>query len=201
MASVVLIDDHPVFAEGMMSLLKRIDGISDIEAFPNTAAFFGASQANQRPDLILLDLYIDGDPCWSDLRELAHNRPKVRVAVVSGSPEPNDVHQAFEHGAIGFVPKSVESDTMERAIGLLLRGETYVPATILNTRPTSGAQLTDRQVQVVELVMRGRTNQEIASELGLAVSTVKVHLGAVMRKLGVKNRTELSSSPALRHLR
>ena len=111
-----------------------------------------------------------------------------------------DVRAAFEKGAIGFIPKSAPADTIQRAVQVLLDGGSYVPTAAMSIAPLNDVRLTERQLDVLRVTVQGLTNKEIGQELGLSVSTVKVHLNAIMRVLNVRNRTELATNDQVKRL-
>lgn len=202
MRDIVLIDDHPVFMEGMRSLLLSLEIVDEVKVFDSIDAFIQHPDSKWTPNLVLLDLYLLSAPCWDGLRKLTHSPHSHRTAIVSASEDPADVRMAFEKGAIGFIPKSASPEAIKRAVQVLLDGGTYVPLNTMTATVTapSDVRLTERQIDVLRVTVKGLTNKEIARELGLSVSTVKVHLNAIMRVLNVRNRTELANSDTVRRL-
>ena len=124
--------------------------------------------------------------------------------MLSSSEKPSDVRRALAAGALGYVPKSANSDTLMAALHLVLAGEVYVPPLLLDEppRPIAGARvrsdpargLTERQFDALRLLARGLTNKEIALELELSEKTVKIHVGAIFKALGVVNRAQAAEA-------
>ena len=200
MSEVVLIDDHPVFMEGMRGLLSGLPSIATVDVFETVDDFLEHFEEASQPRLILLDLYFFGTPCWDGLTQLLEMPGSLRVGVVSASEDPADVRSVFEKGAIGFIPKSATAEVIQHAVQILLDGGTYVPIGAIQSASANDVRLTERQIDVLRVTARGLTNKEIAAELGLSVSTVKVHLNAIMRILNVRNRTELANLDHVRRL-
>ncbi len=126
------------------------------------------------------------------------------MIVLSSSEDADDVRRALAAGALGYVPKSAPPRTLLSALQLVLAGDVYVPPLLLGTPPLSArgvsaaadgqARLTERQVDVLRLVCRGASNKEIARELALSDKTVKAHVTAIFRALGVVNRTQAATA-------
>jgi DNA-binding NarL/FixJ family response regulator len=145
-------------------------------------------------DLILLDLNIsgaDGLTSLADIQKFWQNTP---VVVVTASERQSDIDRALAAGAASFIPKTVSSDVMISALTRVAKGETYVPdsARIETSGPPSykRATMTDRQMDILRLLAVGKTNRQIGSQLDIVENTVRVHLSAIFKNLGVKTRTE-----------
>jgi DNA-binding NarL/FixJ family response regulator len=161
----------------------------------------------KHPDLslILLDINLPDRDGFSALSELRDRYPTIAIIILSASDDQDTVKRAFGLGALGFIPKTMEPEVMLNAIQLVLSGNLYIPSEILDRKePTSprpsnklsarGFQddfgLTDRQVEVLGLLMKGKSNKVIARTLNMAVPTVKNHITAVLKALKVTSRTE-----------
>ena len=150
-------------------------------------------------DLVLLDLAMPGMDGLAGLRTLRARRPALPVVILSASEEALDVRRAIESGAMGFIPKASSSGVMLGALRLVLSGGVYLPPAYLErsragmtpiTAPSADTLgLTARQHDVLRLLGQGQSNKEIARVLGLAEGTVKLHISAILRALGVANRT------------
>ena len=204
--NILAIDDHELFRSGLRHLLQGID---------NTVDFVGVGSVEEAralhgqviPDLILLDYYLDGVDGNDALRRIREMFPNIMVVVISSLDESRLIRQAVEQGAAGFVPKSSSQTVLVNALRLILDGGTYVPrhvflnknVTCTSSRadqldvkglhPMSG--LTNRQHQVVKGVISGKSNKVIAYDLDISEGTVKSHLSAAFRHLGVASRTQL----------
>ena len=163
---------------------------------------------NQSVDLALLDLVMPGSDGFSLLAQVCNKHPDLPVVILSGAADPAKMRKAIDIGAAGFICKSATAKVMLSALRLVLAGGIYLPPDMLNrttapeaanpaprARPEASkrisfAALTTRQREVLEGLVEGKSNKQIASELGLSDNTVKIHVAAILRTLGVDNRTQ-----------
>jgi DNA-binding NarL/FixJ family response regulator len=159
----------------------------------------------EHPDisLILLDINLPDRDGFSVLRELRDRYPTIAIIILSSSDDQDTVKRAFKLGALGFIPKTTEREVMLNAIELVFSGGIYIPSEILEETPSprltnkpatpdflKGLGLTDRQIEVLALLMKGKSNKIIAKTLNMAVPTVKNHITVVLKALSVTSRTE-----------
>ncbi len=206
---ILIVDDHQLFREGLRFILEGLgNGVTVVEA-----ESFGRareiSRKQKKFDLVIADLLLPGEDGFEGLKELRNNLPDAALVVVSMLEERNDIIRALECGASGFIPKSSSSKVMLSALRLVFAGGIYLPPALLTEAETAAAQrpggaegarpgatrirqdvLTPRQRDVLDELGTGKSNREIANELGLAEGTVKVHVTAILKALGVKNRTQ-----------
>ena len=202
---ILVVDDHGLIREAMQLVLKQLD--ADIEVLEAGNCTDALALADQHPDLglILLDIQLPGMSGLDALGDFRERHPAIPVVVLSGSENRDDVMRAIDGGAMGFIPKSQPSRVMINALRLVLAGGVYLPVEILGVaaapaaanQPASGAVrspadfgLTGRQSDVLALLIQGKPNKIICRELGLAEGTVKIHVTAILRALGVANRTQ-----------
>ena len=194
---ILLVDDHPLFAEALGTLVER--------SFPESkvAAATSLEQAeellnNDQFDLMLLDVQLPGTRGLDGVHQMLERHPDVPIIVISGSATSSDVAQVVEWGARGFLPKTLPSRVLASAIETVANGGTYLPAELLSQmlqreeadEAAHLNRLSPREVEILGLLARGQSNKEIARELGLQEITVKVHLSSIYRKLDVRNRVE-----------
>ncbi|MBJ7416980.1 MAG: response regulator transcription factor [Niveispirillum sp.] len=207
---ILIGDDHLLFREGLCRLLTQLD---DQASFVEAGTFddvLSLARDGQDFDLVLLDLQMPGFPGFSGVQEICEAQAGTPVVIVSASEAQADVRAALDAGASGYIPKSSSVKIMLSALNLIFSGGIYVPpAAILGDGPgvsghaaaaagTAGAangaagapSLTQRQRDVLRCLREGKSNKQIAYELGLSEGTVKIHVTAVMRSLGVRNRTQ-----------
>ncbi len=201
---ILIVDDHAVIREAMQDILRQLD--ADIEVLEAGNCADALDTADRHPDLglILLDIKLPGMSGLDALSTFRERHPVIPIVVLSGSDSRDDVMRAIDGGAMGFIPKSQPSRVMVNALRLVLAGGVYLPVEILaapsfpaTTPPETGAAttpaslgLTERQSEVLALVIQGKPNKIICRELGLAEGTVKIHVTAILRALGVANRTQ-----------
>ena len=191
---VLIIDDHALFREGLRYLLRSMTDELEYLESENLSRLSDLAREHPHLDLILLDLNIsgaDGLTSLADIQQFWQNTP---VVVVTASERQSDIDRALVAGAASFIPKTVSSDVMISALTRVAKGETYVPdsARIETSGPPSykRATMTDRQMDILRLLAVGKTNRQIGSQLDIAENTVRVHLSAIFKNLGVKTRTE-----------
>lgn len=196
---ILVADSHPLCREGLTTLFTRNLGLSNlIEAwdFPSVIARMAARRSI---DLVTIDLGLPGMRRREGLRDLRVKYPEVRVVVVTASRDREMVLDALGAGVNGYIPKDLPVHEMADALRKVLAGQIYVPPFLsdLNVRKVSSADeddgvpetaLTGRQFEVLNLLAAGRSNKEIARLLCIAEGTVKVHIAAAFRMLGVHNR-------------
>ncbi|HYD30218.1 MAG TPA: response regulator transcription factor [Azospirillaceae bacterium] len=202
---ILIGDDHLLFREGLRRLLDQLDP----QAVFSDASTFGEMLAHCQSgapfDLILIDLQMPGWPGFSGLSQIRNLLSSTPLVVVSASESHADMRAALEHGAAGFIPKSSSVKVMLSALHLVLSGGVYVPPAALNSFGNAPAEagipplpdrqgghhgLTQRQWEVLTCLREGKSNKQIAAELGLSEGTVKIHVTAIFKSLGVKNRTQ-----------
>jgi DNA-binding NarL/FixJ family response regulator len=176
------------------------------ELKPDAIVFEAADAAQamallaEQPDiaLILLDLSLPDRDGLGLLTELRARHPAISVVVLSGFADRANVMRALDLGALGFIPKSAGREVMTSALSLVFSGGVYIPPEILASKsptakpqlPPSDLGLTGRQADVLALMMLGKSNKAICRRLDLAEATVKNHVTAILKVLGVSNRTE-----------
>jgi DNA-binding NarL/FixJ family response regulator len=203
---VLVVDDHPLIREALRQVLRALSkNIELLEAGSATEALAAADKCDGL-DLILLDLTLPGRDGYEVLRELRERYPAYPVVVLSASDQSEVVMRALDAGAMGFIPKTSSNEVLLGALRLVLSGGVYLPAEVLRHSPApvlvsrSAAAaagtgyrdlgLTERQAQVLALVVQGKPNKIICRELNLAEGTVKIHVTAILKALGVTNRTQ-----------
>ncbi len=195
---VLVVDDHAVVREGLRAFLELQDGIEVVaEAADGQEAVETAARAH--PDVILMDLVmprLDGIAAMRVLRETA---PKARVIVLTSFLDDDKLLPALRLGAAGYLLKNARPEEVARAVYAAHAGETLldpvVAARLVETLAADGGvepldRLTPREREVLILLGRGFPNKLIARELGVAEKTVKTHVGHVLAKLGVTDRTQ-----------
>ena len=195
MLKILVADDHALIRAGLRAQLR---GLADELVFLEAGSWSETRVAAAEPDLdlALVDLRMPGQDGLSALSELLGLHPGLPVLVLSASENLDEMRAALRLGAMGFVSKSEPPAVMVGAVRLVLGGGLYVPPALAGPGfdgrlpPAPEARLTARQVEVVRLLVEGRTNKEMATALRLSGATIKAHLAAVFRALGVENRTQ-----------
>lgn len=201
---VMIADDHWIVRESLKQVIRRLNGVhSTLEAgtFDEVVELL---RAHPEVDLVLADLIMPGFNDFDGLERLRREFPQVPIAIVSVHEDRAHVLRAISNGVIGYIPKSASGPEIERAFERLLAGEVYFPRRLIempgsaaDTPPTAApepsaeslASLTRRECEIVELLGKGLSVQRIAAELDLNSHTVRVHLGNIMRKMRLLDRS------------
>jgi DNA-binding NarL/FixJ family response regulator len=188
---VLVVDDHPVVRQGLRTFLDLQPDITVVgEASDGDTGV--AAAAELRPDVILLDLRMPGSDGIAALHGLREHEVASRVLVITSFTEPSAVLPAVQAGAAGYVYKDIDPPALAAAIRAVHAGHVLLHPDVaaLLAKGSATGHLTVRERDVLVQVARGRSNREIARELGLAEKTVKTHMSAILTKLGVQDRTQ-----------
>jgi DNA-binding NarL/FixJ family response regulator len=196
--TVVVADDHPVFVEGLVTVL--VDRGVRVVATAADGAEALAAVAAHRPDVVLMDLSMPGMSGLEATRRVVAEHPATAVVVLTMSDDDESVFAALKAGARGYVLKGAAADDIVRAVSAVARGEAILGAQVsqrvlgaLSAREPSGSvrpfsQLTEREHEILHLVARGHDNGRIARSLGLSEKTVRNHVSMVLTKLPATTR-------------
>lgn len=197
---VLIVDDHAVVREGLRTFLELQDGIAVVGEAPDGVEAVELA-VRLEPDVILMDLVMPRRDGIAAMRAVRERVPHVRVIVLTSFLDDERLMPALEAGADGYLLKDVEPSELARAIRTAQSGEAVIAPTVAGrllrtlSQPrqapaVDGERLTRREREVLELIAAGRSNKRIAFELGIAEKTVKTHVGHVLAKLGVTDRTQ-----------
>ncbi|MCC5985988.1 MAG: response regulator transcription factor [Rhodobacteraceae bacterium] len=195
----LIVDDHPLFCDALALTLRAVAGIGAIETAGSLAAALERLARGQAVDVVVLDLDLPDVDGLDGLLRLRAEAPETPVLVVSSMSGDALIGAALAAGAAGFVPKHSGRESFRAAFEALRAGRAHLPgdycAEEAAARPASAAvarmaQLTRQQARILELICQGMLNKQIAYELSIAETTVKAHVTAIMRKLGVQSRTQ-----------
>lgn len=196
---LLVVEDHALVREGLVGALRRMSSNVEVLEARDAESALRLIEQNDDLDLLLLDLMLPGINGFSLLGVLRKRFPTLPVVVVSALEDHDSLRRAFRHGASGFVPKSSSIADLEAVVRTVLEGGVYMPGPLGKSGPAAGGRgmtlaerfgLTVAQNRVLELVAQGKSNREIGELLGLAEGTVKVHMSAIFRALGVQSRAQ-----------
>jgi NarL family two-component system response regulator LiaR len=196
---VLIVDDHTVVRNGIaFSLLAYPDLDVIAQASTGEEALHVCAEADEPPDVILMDLMMPGMGGVDAIRSLRATYPQIQIVALTSFQEGSLVEEALQAGAIGYLLKDVAVEELVKAVRLAARGMPILaPAaaqalvhTVVRRPPPLGQDLTDREREVLGLLAEGMSNQQIAERLVITPATVKFHTRSIRSKLGTSSRTE-----------
>ena len=195
---ILIADDHALFRDGLALRLEQIAPGAAILQASNYAQIFKIIKSDNNISAIVLDIEMQDMPWFDALQEIRRTLPDTALIVVSASEDSRTIRSVMSAGAKGYIPKRSESKVFDNAFKLVFDGGTYVPPILINnppinnlsTKSTGLKTLTNRQSQVLDLIAQGKSNKQIAYDMGVSESTVKLHINALLRSLHVSNRTQ-----------
>ncbi|MCC2652806.1 MAG: DNA-binding response regulator [Microvirga sp.] len=197
--TIIIADDHPLFRGALRQSVASIMPQARVMEASGMDDLNATLSQERDVDLILLDLTMPGVQGFSGLMSLRAQYPELPVVIVSATEEPTVIRRAMDFGASGFIPKSIDIDSIGGAIQAVLAGDTWTPPDV-DLSATEDAEtadlvrrlgtLTPQQVRVLTMLSEGLLNKQIAYELGVSEATVKAHVSAILDKLGVDSRTQ-----------
>jgi len=200
--TVLVIDDHPLFCEALAMTLENILELSAIETANSLTAGLEKLGNGFKADAIVLDLNLPDVSGVEGLLQLRARVPKTPIVVVSALGDSRVITAVIAAGAAGFIRKDAPRDELASAFQKIWAGETYLPDDYTRSTDLDGevekmervveklSSLTPQQVTILKLVCEGKLNKQIAYDLTIAETTVKAHITAILRKLGVHSRTQ-----------
>ncbi len=193
MTRVLVVDDHPLFRDGLVGLLRTVAEVEVVDAVGDGETAVRRS-VELGPDVVLMDLNLPGLPGLEAIRRLTRREPTPAVLVLTMVDDDDSVAAALQMGARGYLLKGATQEEVLAAIRTVAAGGAVFGAGAARRFLAGGrgvaATLTEREAEVLALVADGRSNPEIAAELGLSVKTVQNHVSHVLAKLQVRDRTQ-----------
>jgi NarL family two-component system response regulator LiaR len=196
MIKVMIVDDHPVVRDGLKNMLLVYDDLELVAEAENGSAALALCQKTT-PDVILMDIIMPGMDGIATTRAVLEKYPGVKVLILTSYPKDDLVQKSLEAGAIGYLLKNAPIDDLANAIRSAYAGHpTLAPEATealirAKTSPQiPGDDLSKREKEVLELIIQGLSNEEIAERLVISTATAKHHVSACIQKLGASNRTE-----------
>ena len=199
MTTLLIADDHPLFREALRGAISRAVPNARLREAHNVDALYAMVESEPDADLLMLDLNMPGVHGFSALVHLRGLHPELPIVMVSAREEAGVIRRALDHGAMGFIPKSSNAETLGIALRRVLDGDRWVPDVALSAPAASAdehdiaarvRELTPQQFRVLQMLGSGKLNKQIGYELGVSEATIKAHMSAILRKLGASNRTQ-----------
>jgi two-component system nitrate/nitrite response regulator NarL len=193
---ILLADDHNMVRDALKSYIERLEPEAQIISADSFDTALEAVDRGGEFALIILDLRMPGMDGLDGLRRMRQRLPDVPIVIMSGGATHEDVRNAIDLGAQGFLPKTLTGPALVSAIRLIMAGEKFVPFGAIDAPAgdpgdsESHAPLTQREREVLQYLEKGWSNKEIARALELQEVTIKLYIRGICRKLGAKNRTQ-----------
>jgi two-component system NarL family response regulator len=192
---ILIVDDHHIVRQGLVALLKTVPG------FHVQAEAADGEQAvelfkKHRPDVTLMDLRlpkINGVDAITKIREIS---PVARIVVLTTFDGDEDIYRALQAGAKGYLLKGMDLNELSDAIRTVHAGKTRIPPRVAEklAERMGGATLTGRELEVLKLIVAGKSNKDIGNALFISEATVKTHVNSLLSKLGVEDRTQAATT-------
>ena len=195
---ILIADDHALFRDGLAMRLEEINHDIVLLQAPTFSQAAKILDKENDINMIIVDLDMP-DMRWEDgVEELKKKAPRASMIVISASEDIRNIRKILASGIKGYIPKRSDPKIMHNALKLILEGGTYIPPALIensnestsNNYRHNGKTLTNRQSQVLDLIAQGKSNKQIAYEMGVSEATVKLHINALLRSLKVNNRTQ-----------
>ena len=207
---ILVADDHALVRGGLTQLVKLVEENVEVVETNDYKQTLELLSQDQVVDLLLLDLLMPGMNGVEGISNICKRWPEIPVIVVSAKEDIGTIRSALAAGAMGYIPKTSSPEVMMSAIKLVISGGVYIPPHVLGAGTLSEdrlqeqniavspeenfkvgyGMLTERQLEVLDLMAFGKSNKEIANDLGLTTGTVKMHSSRIFKTLNVQNRTE-----------
>lgn len=192
---VVIVDDHPMVAEGIEAILETYDDLEVSAVLTNGQEAIDKVET-LNPDVILLDLNMPGVNGLSATEIILEKRPETRILILSMHDSPEYISTALNHGAKGYVLKDVPTEEIKTAIDILMTGGEYLctgARRALKPRIADGREpLTSREQQILLELAQGKSNKDVGEALDISVRTVETHRKNLKRKLGISTTAGLT---------
>lgn len=202
MPDILIADDHPLFRDALERAVRIALPGADVHSAVDVHELLGLTEAFPDAELLLLDLHMPGARGYTALAHIRGQYPGLPVIVISAHEEAIVARRALAYGAAAYIPKSASVDDIVSAIHSVLDGNVWLPHTLLgndielkSTEIAAAARiatLTPQQFRVMTMLAEGKLNKQMAWEVGVSEATIKAHMTAIMRKLGVNNRTQVA---------
>lgn len=192
---VLVVEDHHVVRQGLVSLLNVVEGMEVVgEAADGVEAI--AQYRKHQPDITLIDLRLPRMSGVDAIQRIRMESPQSRFIVLTTYDGDEDIYRALKAGAKAYLLKGMTTDELIAAIRAVHAGKSHIPQAIAEklAERMGAEELTPREMDVLEQIVSGKSNKEIADELGVSEATVKTHINSLLGKLGVTDRTQAATA-------
>ena len=192
---ILIVDDHHIVRQGLVALLKTVAGFDVIaEAADGEEAV--ELHRRHKPDVTLMDLRLPKMNGVDAIAKIRDGAPQARIIVLTTFDGDEDIYRALQAGAKGYLLKGMDLSELTEAIRTVHAGRTRIPPRVAEklAERMSGASLTARELEVLKLIVAGKSNKDIGTALFISEATVKTHVNSLLSKLGVEDRTQAATT-------
>lgn len=195
---ILIADDHALFRDGLSLYLEKLEPEAVIIQASSCSQMLKLLNSDHKINFLFFDFEMSDTPWQEAFDEIKKAAPNVSFVVISGLEDTRVIKAVLSSGAKGYLPKRLDAKVLNNALRLILDGGTYVPPNLIENSAQNSIEaknsgiknLTYRQSQVLDLIAQGKSNKQIAFDMGVSESTVKLHINALLRSLHVSNRTQ-----------
>lgn len=197
---VLITDEQSLFRDGLSLRLQQIDKDINIIQATNLTDMYKILSQETDLDFLILDIDLAELNTTEVINKIKTSNPYIKIIAISSSEDIRNIKKILSSGVKGYIPKKLDSNILSGALKLILDGGTYIPPALLDNSINSNIyssamsplkkNLTNRQSQVLDLIAQGKSNKQIAYDMGVSEATVKLHINALLRSLKVNNRTQ-----------
>jgi DNA-binding NarL/FixJ family response regulator len=198
---IMVVEDHHVVRQGLVALLNTVSGLKIVAEAGNGKEAIEL-YAKHLPDITLMDLRMPELGGVEAIGTIRKQHPNARIVVLTTYDGDEDIYRALQAGARGYLLKGMTTQELVDAIRAVHSGRTQIPRAVAERLADrmGGPNLTPREMSVLELIVKGNSNKEIADKLGIFESTVKTHVNNILSKMGVSDRTQAATAALQRGL-
>ena len=191
--NILLIDDHALFRAGMKYILQELAAEVKVFEANNCETAVNKLEQNEYFNLILLDLDMPGISGFACISQIRLHAKECPIVILSADDREETIRQTVQYGVKGYIQKSTDADQMLPMLKSVLEGESIMPSHILeqpNTEQSTATRLTGRQMEILSLIVQGKSNKQIAYTLGITEGTTRIHVTTIFKTLNVRSRSE-----------
>lgn len=192
---IMIVEDHAVVRQGLAALLKTVPDLTVVAEAANGAEAVTLFKQHQ-PDITLMDLRLPEMSGVQAITAIRKDFPTARIVVLTTYDGDEDIYRALQAGAKGYLLKGMSSDELMNAIRVVQAGHTHIPKLVADrlAERMGGPELTNRELEILRLIVGGNSNKEIGNQLNISEATVKTHVNSILSKLGVEDRTQATTT-------
>lgn len=192
---ILVVEDHNVVRQGLIALIRTVPDMTVVGEAADAANAVELFR-QQRPDVTIMDLRLPGMSGVEAITEIRREFPSARIIVLTTFDGDENIFRALQAGARGYLLKDMFGDELMEAIRTVHAGKTCFPPAIAQrlAERMGGPSLTNRELEVLNLIVSGKSNKEIGGDLAISEATVKTHINSILSKLGVSDRTQAATT-------